>query len=99
MVLNVSSATIMSSAATEGAVGATLAATTAAVAEPLTAVLPMGADQDSLEFAAALNAAGAAFIVAVAAHSAGRQLFGGAQQVAAATYTAIELINNAALAL
>lgn len=99
MVLNITAATISASAATEAAVGAALASTTAAVAEPLTAALPMGVDLDSLEFAAALNAAGAAFIGAASAHCADRQLFSGAQQFAAATYVATDVFNNAALAL
>lgn len=99
MVLNISAATITASAATEATLGATLASMAAAVAGPLTAALPMGIDLDSLEFAAALNAAGAAFIGAASAHAADRQLFGGAQQIAAATYVAADVINNAALAL
>ena len=99
MVFNVSAAAVSASAATEAGVGASLASTTAAVTEPLTAALPMGADLDSVAFAAALNAAGAAFIGAATAQSAERQLYAGSQQIAAATYTATDLINNAALAL
>lgn len=99
MVLNISAAAISSSAATETAVGAGLASTAAAVAEPLTAAFPMGADLDSIAFAAALNTAGAAFLGAVSAHSADRQLFGGSQQIAGATYAVTDAINNAALAL
>lgn len=99
MVLNIEPATITASGATETAVGAALASATAAAAEPLTAALPMGADLDSVEFAAALNAAGAAFISAASAHCAERQTFGGSQQIAAATYAVADVINNAALAI
>ena len=99
MIFNVSAATVSASAATEAALGAALVSTTAAVAEPLTAALPMGADLDSVGFAAALNTAGAAFIAAASDHSMDRQLFAGDQQIAAATYTATDVINNAALAL
>ena len=99
MVFNVSETTVCASAATEAGVGAALASTAAALAEPLTAALPMGADLDSLEFAVALNAAGIALIGGVNAHSADRQLYAGSQQIAAATYTATDVINNAALAL
>ena len=99
MVLNVNPATIGASAATEGGVSAELAASTAAAAAALTAVLPMGADLDSIEFAAALNAAGAVYIGTAGEHLANRGLFSSAQALAAATYTATDAINNAALAL
>ena len=99
MVLNVNTATISASAATEGGVSAELAAATAAAAAALTAVLPMGADLDSIEFAAALNAAGAVYIGTAGEHLANRGLFSGAQVLAAATYTVTDAINNAALAL
>jgi hypothetical protein len=99
VILNVSAATVSASAVTEAGVGAMLASMAATVAGPLLAVVPMGADVDSVQFAAALNAAGAALIGASASHSADRQRFAVAQDVAAATYTATDLIDNAALAL
>ena len=99
MILNITAETIAASAATEAAVGGTLAATTAAVAEPLTAALPMGADLDSLAFAAALNAAGIALISAAGAHSADREIFSATQQAAAVTYAVTDVVNNAALSL
>lgn len=46
------------SAAAEAGISEEMAATTAAGAAALTGVLPMAADTDSIEFAAALNAAG-----------------------------------------
>ena len=99
MVLNVSADIIAASAATEAALGGALASMTAAVAEPLTAAMPMGVDLDSLAFAAALNAAGAALISAAGTHSADRETFSGTQQTAAATYAVTDALNNAALAL
>ena len=99
MVLNVNSAVIATSAATEAGISAGMAAATSAAAAALTAVLPMGTDLDSVEFAAALNAAGAAYIGAASEHLTNRGLFAGAQDVAAATYTAADVVNNTALSL
>lgn len=99
MVLNVNAATVAASAAFESGVGAELGAATAAASEALVGVMPMGADLDSLEFAAALNAAGASYIGTASEHMANRGLFAGAQSVAAVTYTATDVINNTALAL
>lgn len=99
MILNVNSATVAGSAATETGIGATLAAATAAAAEALVGVLPMGADLDSLAFAAALNSAGAAYVGTAGEHLANRALFAEAQNLAAVTYTAADAVNNAALAL
>lgn len=99
MVLNVNAATVAASAAVESGVGAELGAATAAASEALVGVMPMGADLDSLEFAAALNAAGASYIGTASEHMANRGLFAGAQSVAAVTYTATDVINNTALAL
>ena len=62
MVLNVSAAAVGTSAATENGISAEMGAATAAASEALVGVMPMGADLDSVEFAAALNAAGAAYI-------------------------------------
>jgi len=99
MVLDVNAATVSASAATESAISAGVAATTAAAAAALTGVLPMGADLDSAAFAAALNAAGATYVGTAADHLAGRVEFAGSQGIAAATYTATDVVNNAALAL
>lgn len=99
MVLNVNAATVGASAATEGGVAAELAAVTSAASEALIGVMPMGADLDSVEFAAALNAAGASCLGTASEHLANRGLFAGAQNLAAVTYTATDVINNTALAL
>ncbi len=99
MVLSVSTAAVGASAATEAGIAAEMAAASAATAAALTAVMPMGADLDSIEFAAALNAAGAAYIGTAAEHVANRGMFAGSQNAAAATYTATDIINNATLAL
>lgn len=99
MELNVSASVVATSAATEAGISTGMAAATSAAAAALTAVLPMGADLDSLEFAAALNAAGAAYIGTAAEHLTNRGLFAGSQDLAAATYTAADVINNTALSL
>jgi len=61
--------------------------------------MPMGADLDSVQFAAALNAVGAAYIGAAVEHLVNRGLFAEAQNLAAATYTATDAISNTALSL
>ncbi|MCH9720443.1 MAG: PE domain-containing protein [Actinomycetia bacterium] len=99
MVLNVNSANVALSAATESGIGGGLAAAASAAAVVLTGALPMGADLDSLQFAAALNAAGASYVGATGEQVANRELFAGAQNIAAATYTVTDVINNTALAL
>ena len=99
MVLNVNAATVSTSAATESGIGAQMSATTAVVAEVLTGVMPMGADLDSVQFAAVLNAVGAAYIGAAIEHLANRGLFAEAQNLAAMTYTATDSINNTSLSL
>lgn len=99
MLFDVSAATVAASAGTETGIGTELAATAAAAAAALTTVMPMGADLDSAQFAAALNAAGAAYLGTAAEHAANRALFGVAQGVASATYTAADAINKATLAL
>jgi len=99
MILNVNAATVGASAVAEGGVATELAAATAVASAALTAVMPMGADLDSVQFAAALNAAGASYIGAAGEHMTNRGMFAGSQNLAAATYTATDAINNIALAL
>lgn len=99
MVLNVNSAAVSASAAVETGISAELAAATAAAGEALTGVVPMGADLDSAQFAAALNAAGGAYLGTATEHVANRGMFAGAQNLAAATYTATDVISNTALSL
>jgi len=98
MVLDVNAAGIAASAVTETGISAEMGAATAAATEALTGAMPMGADLDSAEFATALNAAGASYIGTATEHLTNRGLFAGAQNLAGATYTATDIINNAALA-
>ena len=99
MVMNLDAAAVGTSAATETGISAEMGAATSAASEALVGVMPMGADLDSAEFAAALNAAGASYIGTATEHLANRGMFAGAQDLAAATYTATDVINNAALGL
>jgi hypothetical protein len=87
------------SAATETGLSAEMGAATSAAAVALVGAVPMGADLDSVQFAAALNAAGASYIGTATEHLTNRGMFAGAQDLAAATYTAADVINNATLAL
>jgi hypothetical protein len=99
MVMNVSAATVSTSAMTENGLSAEMGAATSAASAALVGVLPMGADMDSAEFAAALNAAGASYIGTASEHLANRGMFAGSQDLAAATYTATDVMNNTALVL
>jgi hypothetical protein len=81
------------SAAAEAGISEEMAATTAAGAAALTGVMPMAADADSVQFAAALNAAGAAYLATSTEHVGQRAAFAGAQGIAAVTTTAVEAIN------
>lgn len=94
MVMNVNSAAVGTSAATEAGISAEMGAATAAASEALVGVMPMGADLDSIQFAAALNAAGASYIGTATEHLANRGLFSGAQNLAAATYTVTDALND-----
>jgi hypothetical protein len=86
------------SSATEGAISEEMSATTAAGAAALTGVLPMAPDADSVEFAAALNAAGAAYLATASEHAGQRSAFSGAQGLASVTNVAADLANAAATA-
>lgn len=99
MELNVDSAIIAASAATETGISAEMVAATSTAAAALTMAMPMGADLDSAAFAAAVNAAGAAYIGTATEHLTNRGLFAGSQDLAAATYTAADIVNNTALSL
>jgi hypothetical protein len=99
VILDVSALTVGASAAAEAGIAAQLGAAASAAAAALLGVMPMGADLDSVQFAEALNAAGATYLGTAGEHLANRGLFSGAQSLAAATYTATEVVNNAALAL
>lgn len=87
------------SAAAEAGISEEMAATTAAGAAALTGVLPMASDADSIEFAAALNAAGAAYLATAAEHVGQRAAFSGAQGLASATGVGVEGANAGILGL
>lgn len=87
------------SSVTEGAISEEMAATTAAGSAALTGVLPMAPDADSAEFAAALNATGAAYLATASEHAGQRSAFAGAQGLASATNVAADAASAAASAL
>lgn len=99
MVLNVSATMVGASAATETGLVAEVGAATAAASAALVAVMPMGADLDSAQFAAALGAAGTAYIGTATEHVVNRSEFSAAQALSAATYTVADVAANTALAL
>jgi hypothetical protein len=99
MVFNVDTATVGASAAAETGISAEVGAAAAAAAAPLLTVLPMGADLDSIEFAAALNAAGAAYLASAGEHMVNRGMFAGAQSLTAATSAATEAIRDTELTI
>lgn len=87
------------SAVTEGGISEEMAATTAAGAAALTGVLPMAPDADSVEFAAALNATGAAYLATAAEHAGQRSGFAGAQGLASTTAVAADAASAIASSL
>jgi hypothetical protein len=87
------------SAAAEAGISEGMAAGTAAGAAALTGVLPMALDADSVEFAAALNAAGAAYLGTAGEHVGQRVAFSGAQGLASAATVAAEAANAGAVGL
>lgn len=90
-------AAVEMSSLTESGISMEMAATTAAGAAALTGVVPMAADADSAEFAAALNATGAAYLAGAAEHVGQRASFAGAQTLASGTYTATETLRGLAV--
>lgn len=87
------------SSATETGISEEMSATTAAGSGALTGVLPMAPDADSVEFAAALNAAGAAYLATAAEHAGQRAGFAGAQGLASLTAVASDAAGAAASAV
>ncbi|HWF28003.1 MAG TPA: PE family protein [Mycobacterium sp.] len=87
------------SAAAEAGISEEMAATTGAGAAALTGVIPMAPDADSVEFAAALNAAGAAYLTTASEHVGQRAAFSGAQGLASATGAGVDAADAAATAL
>lgn len=99
MVFSVDPATVAASGVTEEGISAAIAAGSSAAAAAVTTVMPMGADLDSVAFAAAVNSAGAAYVGAAGANVAGRSEFAGAQGLASVTYAATEAVRDTALSL
>lgn len=97
--LNVLPAAVDLSALTESGISTDMAASTAAGAAALTGVVPMAADADSAQFAAALNAAGTAYLGTAAEHVGQRAAFAGTQSLASATYVAADAANAANVTL
>lgn len=83
------------SSAAEAGISQEMAATTAAGAAALTGVLPMALDEDSAQFAAALNGAGFAYLATATEHVGQRTAYSGAQSLASTTTTAVEAISTA----
>jgi hypothetical protein len=84
------------SSLTEAGISAEMSATTAAGAAALTGVVPMATDVDSVEFAEALNASGAAYLATAADHVGQRAAFASAQTLASGTYAAMDAIHGLA---
>jgi len=99
MVFNIDTATVAASAAAETGISAEVGAAAAAAATPLLTALPMGADLDSIAFAAALNAAGATYVACAGEHMVNRGMFAGAKSLTAATSAVTEAIRDTELTI
>ncbi|MGB3482941.1 MAG: PE family protein [Mycobacterium sp.] len=73
-----------------------MAASASAASAALLGATPMGADADSVQFAAALNAAGAAYLGTTAEHTGQRAAYAGAQSLASSTYALADTITKSA---
>ncbi|SPM33812.1 PE family protein [Mycobacterium rhizamassiliense] len=87
------------SSTAETGISEEMAATTAAGSAALTGVLPMAPDADSVEFAVALNAAGAAYLATATEHAGQRAGFAGAQGLASVSNVASDAAGSIASAL
>ncbi len=96
MTFNVNPAAVNLSAVTEIAVGTEMAASSAGTSEPLLGNAPMALDLDSLAFANAQSAAGAAYTGVKAEHVAQRLIYAAAQSGASLATEANEAITAAA---
>jgi hypothetical protein len=90
---------VAASGSMEAGISAEIQSAASAAAPALMSVLPMGADEDSTIFCAALNAAGGEYVGVASEHSAQRGLFSGAQGLASATTSATEVERAAMSAL
>ncbi|MCV7250462.1 PE domain-containing protein [Mycobacterium koreense] len=97
--LDVNTVAVEGSALLEAALGGEMAATTAGGAAALVGVIPMALDADSAAFAAALNAAGAAYLGVAADHVGHRAALAGGQNLASLTYVVNEVASSLALTL
>ncbi len=97
--LDVNTVAVEGSALTEAALSGEMAASTAGGAAALVGVVPMALDADSAAFAAALNAAGGAYLGVAAEHVGQRAALAGGQNLASLTYLVGEVASAAALTL
>jgi hypothetical protein len=97
--LNISPAAVGLSSLTEMVISGEMGATTAAGAAALTGTRPMAPDADSAAFAAALNAAGAAYHAAVGEHVGQRAAYAGTQSLASVSFLLNELLSAATLTI
>jgi hypothetical protein len=95
--LDVNTAAVDMSALTETVLSGEMAAGTAAGSAALSGVVPLASDADSVAFAAALNAAGSAYLGAAAEHVGQRVAFAGGQGVSSLSYLLNELASAADL--
>lgn len=99
MTFSMEPAGVAASAGCESGLASVVGVGTAASAPGLLGAVPMGADADSLEFAAALDALGAAFVAAATEHGISREMFSASQSAAVALTVASEAARAAAVAL
>lgn len=95
--LEVNTDAVDASAMTESVLSGEMAARTAAGAAALGAVVPLAFDADSAAFAAALNAAGAAYLGGSAKHVGQRVCFAGDQGLSSLGYLTNEVASAANL--
>lgn len=93
--MDVQPAAVGLSSATEAGITASMAASASAAAPALVGVTPMGLDGDSAQFAAAMNATGAAYLATAAEHAGQRSAYSGAQSLAGATYEVADAATKA----
>jgi hypothetical protein len=84
------------SSVTEGGISAGMAASASAASAALLGAMPMGADADSVEFAVALNAAGAAYLGVAAEHTGQRVAYSATQGLSATTYQTVDALGKIA---
>lgn len=99
MTFSMQPAVVAASASAESGLASVVGGATATGAPGLMGAVPMGADADSVEFAAALDALGAAFVAAAAEHGISREMFAATQSTAVAMTVTSEAARAAAVAL